>query len=127
MKIQNKVTYSSTIYIVAVHCSVTHHILTLCDPMDCSTSGFSVLHRLLEFVQTMSIESVMPSNHLILSRPLLLLSSIFPTIRVFSNGLALHISCQSIGASTLVSFLKSFSWSFHIKLSKINRMHMQRS
>ena len=39
----------------------------------------------------MSIESVMPSNHLILRRPLLLLPSIFPSIRVFSNESALHI------------------------------------
>ena len=39
----------------------------------------------------MSIESVMPSNHLILCCPLLLLSSIFPSIRVFSNESALHI------------------------------------
>ena len=39
----------------------------------------------------MSIELVMPSNHLILCRPLLLLSSIFPSIRVFSNESALHI------------------------------------
>ena len=39
----------------------------------------------------MTIESVMPSNHLILCRPLLLLPSIFPGIRVFSNELALHI------------------------------------
>ena len=38
-----------------------------------------------------SIESVMPSNHLILCRPLLLLLSIFPSIRVFSNKSALHI------------------------------------
>ena len=39
----------------------------------------------------MSIESVMPSNHLILCHPLLLLPSVFPSIRVFSNGSALHI------------------------------------
>ena len=39
----------------------------------------------------MSIESVMPSNHLILYRPLLLLPSIFPSIRIFSNELTLHI------------------------------------
>ena len=38
-----------------------------------------------------SIESVMPSNHLILCRPLLLLPSVFPSIRVFSNESALHI------------------------------------
>ena len=42
-------------------------------------------------VKLMSIASVMPSNHLILCRPLLLLPSIFPSIRVFSNELALHI------------------------------------
>ena len=42
-------------------------------------------------LKLMSIESVMPSNHLILCRPLLLLPSIFPSIRVFSNELALHI------------------------------------
>ena len=41
--------------------------------------------------KSMSIESVMPSNHLILCCPLLLLSSIFPTIRVFSNESVLHI------------------------------------
>ena len=51
--------------------------------------GFSVLHHLPEPAQT--IESVMPSNHLILCRPLLLLPSIFPRIRVFSKVLALHI------------------------------------
>ena len=43
-------------------------------------------------LKLMSIESVMPSNHLILCRPLLLLPSIFPSIRVFSNESALHIT-----------------------------------
>jgi len=43
------------------------------------------------FLKLMSIESVMPSNHLILSRPLLLLPSIFPSIRVFSNESAIHM------------------------------------
>ena len=69
--------------------SVAQSCLTLGDPTDCSTPGFPVLHRgLLKF---MSIESVMPSNHLILCRPLLLLSSVFPSIRVFSNESALPI------------------------------------
>ena len=54
----------------------------------------------------MSIESVMPSNHLILCHPLLLLSSIFPSIRVFSNESALHIRC-----------LKYWSFSFSISPS----------
>ena len=50
----------------------------------------------------MAIESMMPSNHLILCLPLLLLSN-FPSIRVFSNELVLRISGQSTGASTLAS------------------------
>ena len=53
----------------------------------------------------MSIESVMSSNHLILYRPLLLLPSIFPRIRVFSNESALHIRCPSIGVSASTSVL----------------------
>ena len=59
--------------------------------MDCSTPGFLVLHHLPEFAQTHAIESVIPSNHLILCRPLLLLPSIFPSTRVFSNDSALRI------------------------------------
>ena len=56
-------------------------------------TGFPVLHYLPEFAQTqlMCIKSVMPSNHLILCHSLLLLLSIFPSIRVFSNESALRI------------------------------------
>ena len=54
-------------------------------------------------LKLMSIELVMPSNHLILCRPLLLLPSILPSIRVFSNESVLCIRCQSIGASALAS------------------------
>ena len=50
-------------------------------------------------LKLMSIESVMSSNHLILCHPLLLLSSVFPSIRVFSNESVLHIRWQSIGVS----------------------------
>ena len=64
---------------------------TLCDPMNCSTPGLPVHHQLPESTQTMSIESVMSSNHLLLCRPLFLLPSIFPSIRVFSNESALRI------------------------------------
>ena len=71
--------------------SVTQSCPTLCSPMDCSISDFPVLHHLLELAQTHVNESVMPSNHLILSRPFLLLPSIFSSIRVFSNELALCI------------------------------------
>ena len=60
-----------------------------CDPMNRSTPGLPVHHQSLP--KLMSIESVMPSNHLILCCPLLLLPSIFPSIRVFSNESALRI------------------------------------
>ena len=59
--------------------------------MDCSTPGFPVHTNSRSLLKLMSIELVMPSNHLILCRPLLLLPSLFPSIRVFSNELVLHI------------------------------------
>ena len=71
--------------------SVTQSCPTFCDPVDCSTPGFPVHHQLQSLLKLMSIETVMPTNHLILCRPLLLLPSIFPSIRVFSNELALHV------------------------------------
>ena len=72
--------------------SVAQSCPTLCDPMDSSTRHASLSitnsHSLLKL---MSIELVMPPNHLILCHPLLLLPSIFPSIRVFSNESVLHI------------------------------------
>ena len=59
--------------------------------MDCSISGLPAHHHSQSLLKLMSIESVMPSNHLILCRLLLLLPSIFPNIRVFSNESVLHI------------------------------------
>ena len=66
-------------------CSVTRSCPALCKSMDWSTPGFPVLHYLPDFAQTQFIESVMPSNHHNFCRPLLLLPSIFPSIKVFSN------------------------------------------
>ena len=62
-----------------------------CDPMDCSTPDFLVLHYLLSSLKLMSIESVMPSNHLVLWCLRLLLPSMFPSIRVTSKESALGI------------------------------------
>ena len=59
----------------------------------------------------MSIKSVMPSNHLILCCPLLLLPSIFPSIRVFANKSALVSGGQSIGVSAWTSVLNTQDWS----------------
>ena len=72
-------------------CSVAKLCLTLCDPKDCNTPGFPVLHWLQSLLKFMSIELMMPSNHFILCCPLLLLSSILLSTRVFSNELALCI------------------------------------
>ena len=72
-------------------CSVTQECPPLWDPWTVARQAslsFMVSQSLLEL---MSIESVMPSTHLILYRPLLLLPSIFPSIRVFSNKSALRI------------------------------------
>ena len=66
--------------------------------MNQSTPGLPVHHQLREFPKLMSIELVMPSNHLILCHPLLLLPLIFPNTRVFSNESALHISWPKYGS-----------------------------
>ena len=75
--------------------AVAQSCLTLCNPMDCSTPGFPVLHHLPEVTRThvclSHVMSAVPSNHLIQCRPLLLQPLIFPSIRVFSNESALRI------------------------------------
>ena len=85
--------------------SVVQLYPTLGDPMDCSTPGFPSITNSRSLPKLMSIELVMPSNHLILCPPLLLLPSIFPSIRVFSHESALHIRWPSIGVSASTSVL----------------------
>ena len=70
--------------------------------------GFPVCHQLPKLAQTLVRWIVMPSNHLILCRPLLLLPSIFPSIRVFSNELALRIRWPKY-------------WSFSFNISPTNK------
>ena len=114
MSAQNLYVETPALYIIAVGeralekvSSVSQSCLTLCDPMDCSTPGFPVHHQLLSLLKLMSIESVMPSNHLILCRPLLLLLSSFPSIRVFSNESVLLIKWPKY-------------WSFRFNISPSN-------
>ena len=83
--------------------SVTQSCPTLCDPMNCSTPGLPVHHQL----KLMSIESVMPSSHLILCCSLLLLPPIPPSIRVFSNESTLHMRQPKY-------------WSFSLSISPSN-------
>ena len=96
-------------------CSGAQSYMTLHNPLNCSTSGFSVLHHLLKFAQThvhWVCDAIQPSH---LCHPLLLLPSIFPSITVFSNKSALHIMwpkqwsfsfsiCPSGEYSGLISF-----------------------
>ena len=87
--------------------SVAQSCPTPCESMSHSTLGLPVHHQLLESTQIHTTESVMPSNHLILCRPLLILPSIFPSIRVFSNESALCISWPKY-------------WSFSFNISPSN-------
>ena len=79
---------------------------TLCNPMDYSTPGLPVLHYLLNLPKFMFIALVMPSSHLISWCPLLLLPSIFPSIRDFSNE-----------SSVCIRWPKYWSFSFSISPS----------
>ena len=89
-------------------CSVAaQSCLILCDPMNCSTPGFPAFTISQSLLKLMSIESVMPSNHLIFCRPLLLPPSIFPSIRIFSNESVLHIRWPKY-------------WSFSLSISPTN-------
>ena len=86
LNIAPQVQFSSVQFI-----SVAQFCPTLCNPMNRSTPGLPVHLQLPEFTQTPSIESVMPSSHLILCRPLFLLPPTPPSIRVFSSELTLHM------------------------------------
>ena len=94
-------------------CSVAQSCPTLCDCMDCNTPGLPVRHYLPEFVQThvhWVSDVIKPSHPLV---PLLLLRLIFPSVRVFSNELVLHMRrtkywCFSISPSSEYSGLISF-------------------
>ena len=86
--------------------SVAQLCLTLCNPTDCGMPDFPVHHNYQSLLTIMSIEPMMPSNHLIFCHSLLLLPSIFSSIRGFSNESALHIRWP-----------KFWSFSFSISLS----------
>ena len=77
------------------------------EPQKINSLCFPVYHQLQSLLKLMSIESVMPSNHLILCHPLLFLPSIFPSIRVFSNESVLRIRLPKY-------------WSFSFSISPSN-------
>ena len=76
-------------------CSLQPPWIAVCQ----ASLSFTIYWNLLKL---MSIEAAMPSNHFILCRPLPLLPSVFPSIRVFSNESALHLRWPNIGASASV-------------------------
>ena len=95
--------------------SVAQSCPTLRDSMDCSTKGFLIHHHSKNLLKLMSIESVIPSNHLILCHPLLRPPSIYPRVRIFSNESVLRIrwpkywsSSFSVSPSNEYSGLISF-------------------
>ena len=93
--------------------SVTKSCLTLFSLMGCSTPGFPVPHCLSEFPQILVHNSVMPPNCLILCHPLFLLPSIFPSIRVFSNELALPTRWPKYRSfSFSISSSREYWWSY---------------
>ena len=84
--------------------SVAQSCPTLCNPMDFSMPGLPVHPNSRSLLKLVSIESVIPSNHVICC-PLLLLPSIVPSIRVFSNESALQIRWPKYGVSASTSVL----------------------
>ena len=88
--------------------SVTQSCPTLCDPMNRSMPSLPVHHQFRSSLRFTSIESVMPSSHFILDRPLLLLPPIPPSIRVFSNESTLGMRWPKY-------------WSFSFSISPSNK------
>ena len=86
-------------------CSVAQLCPTLCNSMGCSTPGSPGFYHLQSLLKLMSSDLVMPSNHLILCRPLLLLPSIFPSISVFSNESVLCIGWSGMGTNVITPWL----------------------
>ena len=90
----------------------------LCDPTDCSMPGSPVLYNIPGLLRLTSIEALMPSNHFVLCHPLLLLPSVFPSIRVFSNKSALLIRWPKYWSFGISRWPKY--WSFSISISPSN-------
>ena len=93
--------------------SFTQLCPTLCDPMNRSTPGLPVHHQLLKSTQTQSIDSVMPSNHLILCCPFSSCPQSFPASESFQMSQFFTCGVQSIGVSASASVLPIYTqvWS----------------
>ena len=105
IKEKNWVTFRGSCFPLTVLLLFSCTVVSLCDSMCCSTPGLPVLHHLPELAETHVYSD--PSSHLSLCHPLLLLLSIFPSIRVFSSELTLHIRWPK-------------NWSFSFSISPSN-------
>ena len=85
--------------------SVAQSCTNLCNPMDCSTPGFPVHHRLRSLLKLMSIKLVTPSNHLILCHPFSSCLQSFPPSGSFPMSQFFTSADQSIGVSVSASIL----------------------
>ena len=101
----NKYMSRYSISLILQFSSVAQSCLTPSDPRNCSTPGLPVHHQLPEFTQITSIESVMPSSHLILCHPLLLLPPIPPASQSFPMSQLFASGGQSIGVAASASVL----------------------
>ena len=99
---------------------------TLCDPLQYSKLGLPVHQQLPEFTQTHVHESVMPSNHLILCHPLLLLPSIIPSIMVFSNESVLFIRWpKDCSFSVSISLPNEYAGLISFRMDWLNLLAVQ--
>ena len=106
----DKVTFGSSLEVGGRElrcCSVSQSCPTLCNPGTATRQACLSFTVSQSWLRLMPIESMMPSNHLILCHPLFLLPSIFPSIRVFSNESVLHIRWPKY-------------WSFSLSISPSN-------
>ena len=111
------------------HCShsATQSCPTLCDPRDRrSTPGYPVLHHPLTLLKLMSIELVVPSNQLLLCHSPLLLPSIFPSIRVFSNESTLHIRWPKYWSFSISPF-NEYSGLISVRVDWFDLLAVQRT
>ena len=107
-------------------CSVAQSCLTLCNPMDRSTPGFLSFTNPQSLLKLMSMESVIPFNHLILCHPLLLLPSFLPSIRVFSNESALRIRWPKYWSfSSSISPSNEYSGLISFKMDRLDLLAVQ--
>ena len=110
--------------IVGYFGSVPQSCPTLCDPMDFTTQASLPIINSWSLLKLMFIELVMPSNHLILCHPLLLLPSMFPSIRVFSNESVLHIRWSRYGSFSFSPF-NEYSRLFSFRIEWLDLLVVQ--